>query len=285
MIVAAALHLCGCVKQDSTWTPVNIAFKPLIGHDTRAVVSVPFPQDQNFDVWAIDPTGGDLYLDGEEITYSSDGWISSKLWPRHELSFEACWPTDLPMEYTSGKGLQLKNFDCSTGDIDILLARASDNNNNDGVATLRFDHILSRVDFRMLHSLPDGMTVRVKKIQMIGVASKGDFNTEEKHEWITENPNYTYVVYDAGDTDGIEIDAGNAKYVGEEFYVIPQVCTAKLEIAYDIRYGSANWVPQTDTIESLSTYWETSKYYTYTINIRMDKLTHTTGISSWNNRE
>lgn len=285
MIVAAALHLSGCVKQDSTWTPINIAFKPLIGHDTRAVVSVPFPQDQNFDVWAVDPLTGCLYIDGEEITHSSEGWISSKLWPRQDLDFEACWPTDLPMEYTSGKGLQLKNFDCSTGDIDILLARASDNNNNDGVATLRFDHILSRVDFRMLHSLGEDMSVRVKTIKMIGVVHIGNFNTEEKYEWSTENADFTYVVYDAGETDGTDISAGNARYIGKEFFCIPQICTACLEVSYDIRYGTASWVPQTDTIESLSTYWETGKYYTYTINIRPDKMTHTTGISSWNNRE
>jgi hypothetical protein len=88
----------------------------------------------------------------------------------------------------------------------------------------------------------------------------------------------------AGEGEGIDRTAGDAKYIGEEFYGIPQPCTASLEVTYDIRYDNANWVPQTEVIDNLETFWEPSKHYTYTVNLRMDKLTHTTGISSWNNQ-
>lgn len=289
-IAAATLILAGCVKQGTEWTPANIAFRPLIGHDTRAVESVPFPQDRSFKVWAVNQNDGiyldgGIYLDAEEITYGEDGWVSSKKWPRHELDFEACWPTYLPIEFSRSNGLQLKNFDCSNGDVDILIARASVNDEVDGISILRFDHILSRVDFRMLHSLPDGISVRVKKIEMIGFASKGDYNTTRKDEWTIGDKDFSYVVYDAGEGDGIDINAGTAGYISEEFYVIPQDCTASLKVTYELRYGTAVWVPQTESIESLETFWEPSTHYTYTINLRTDKLTHTTGISSWTNRE
>lgn len=289
-IALTALILSGCVKNDTTWAPENIAFRPLIGHDTRAVESVPFPQDRSFKVWAVSHNNGiyldgGLYLDAEEISYTENGWESSKKWPRHELEFEACWPTDLDVDFSPANGIQLKDFDCSKGDLDVLIAHASDNDEVDGVSVLRFDHILSRVDFRMLHSLSEDIGVRLKKITLIGFASAGDYNVKVKNEWYTESKSFSYVVYDAGNTDGISINPGTPQYIGEEFYVIPQACTAQLEVQYEISYDPSIWIPQTETIKSLETAWEPSKHYTHTINLRMDKLTQTTGISSWNNRD
>ena len=284
-MVASLMLLSGCVKQETTRASGYIAFKPLIGHDTRAVESVPFPQDQSFKVWALNQTTGQSHIAGETISHSSDGWVSEQLWPLDMMYFEAYWPTDLPMEFSPSEGLQLRGFDCSSADVDILVAKAADNNGEDDVVLLPFDHILSRVEFRMMHSLSEGMSVRLKKISMIGFASRGDYNTRISGGWVTAEDDFTYVVYDAGETDGIEIHGGDAQYIGEEFYVIPQPCIAALEVTYDVRYGVANWIPQTETIESLKTHWEPGKHYTYTVNLRMDKLTHTTGISSWNNRE
>lgn len=287
-VAAAALILAGCVKQGTEWAPENIAFRPLIGHDTRAVESVPFPQDRSFKVWAANQNDGiyldgGVYIDAEEIAYGEEGWVSSKKWPRHELEFEACWPTDLAVEFSPDRGIQLRDFDCSTGDLDILIAHASDNDEIDGVSILRFDHILARVDFRMLHALPDEMSVRLKRMELKGFASKGDYNTTKKDEWVIGANDFSYVVYDAGQTVGIDIGTGTPCYIGEEFYVIPQMLLTSLEITYEIRHGKAGWVPQTETIESIETIWDPSKHYTYTITLRPDKLDHTTGISSWDN--
>lgn len=288
VLATAVLLLSGCVKQQAAWTPVNIAFRPLIGHDTRAVESVPFPQDRSFKVWAVNQNDGiyldgGIYLDAEEITYGEDGWVSSKKWPRHELDFEACWPTDLAVEFSPVNGLQLRDFDCSKGDVDILVAHASDNDEIDGISILRFDHILARVDFRMVHALPEEMSVRLKRMELKGFASRGDYNTKKKDEWTIGTADYSYIVYDAGQTDGIDIGSSTASYIGEEFYVIPQMLLTSLDVTYEIRYGTAGWVPQTETIKSIETIWDPSKHYTYTITLRPDKLTHTTGISSWDN--
>ena len=285
ILAAAVALLSGCVELDTTRTSSHITFRPLIGHDTRAVESVPFPEDRTFKVWASTQTTSETYIDAEEISHTDEGWVSSKKWPLETLTFESCWPTDLAVEYTNHNGLQLKNFDCTKGDMDILIASASSEDMIDGACVLRFDHILSRIEFRMLHSLSEEMSVRLKKIEMIGFAGKGDYNVKKKNEWSTGANDFSYVVYDAGDTDGIDITSGTAQYIGEEFHVIPQACTASLEVTYDVKFGDANWIPQTETIESLNTFWDPSKHYTYTVNLRMDKLTHTTGISSWNNRE
>lgn len=284
MLVAVVMLLSGCVSMETTRTSSNIAFKPLIGHDTRAVESVPFPQERSFKVWGVNQVTGETYIDGEMISYTSEGWLSKKLWPLEGMYFEACWPTDLAVEFSKSKGLVLEGFDCTDGDVDILFAKAYDDNEAGDVVTLSFDHILSRVEFRMMHSLSDGMEVRVKKIRMVGYAVVGDYGTRNAGEWIVGSPDHTYVVYDAGDTDGIMIPSGTAVYIGEELYVLPQPCWAALEVEYEVRHGSANWVPETAKIEALKTHWEPSKHYTYTVNLRMDKLIHTTGISSWENQ-
>lgn len=284
-LMAVALLFSSCVELQTTRTTSNISFLPLIGHDTRAVESVPFPQDRDFTVWAVNQASGDIYIEGETISHSAEGWVSSAIWPLDMMHFEACWPTDLPIEFSPVNGLQLVDFDCSNGDRDILFAKADEDSQDGDVVNLSFGHILSRVEFRMMHSLTDNMQVRLKKIRMIGFASKGDYNTRAYGYWNVREPDHECVIYDAGDTDGIELQAGNAIYVGKEIYVLPQACAAALEVSCEVRYGTANWVPEVETIESLKTHWEPGKHYTYTLNFRMDKLTHTTGISNWNNRE
>ena len=284
-LLCVVLLLTGCIGGfHTTKKPEKIGFHPVIGYDTRAIEeSVPFPQNRSFQIWAQKSKDGSLYINNETISYKG-GWFASKIWNDEELIFEACWPTDLPVSFSKNDGIQINNFDCSQGNVDILLAKAQSDNEIDSLIILCFDHILARVDFRMLHSLPDDMTVRLKKIEIKGFASKGDYNIRHSGQWAIGDKDFTYIVYDAGEEEGVTIPSGKAQYIGNDFYVIPQSSTAQLDVLYEVRYGDAKWIPQTETIKSLDTYWDPSKHYTYTLNLRMDKLVHTTGISSWSNR-
>ena len=284
-MACAVWLLAGCVgwKHDNT-IPVNIAFRPVIGYDTRATESIPFPEDQTFKVWAQEDFSGALYIEGEEISYNG-GWKSPKVWTDNDMSFQACWPIDLPVSYSRGNGLQINGFDCRAGDVDILWAKAHSENEIDGVLVLPFDHLLSRVEFRMKHSLSEEMSVRVKKITIKGIAQTGDYNTKKKNQWISTDYDESRVVFDAGNTVGIDIPAGATPYIGDDFYAIPQVSAPMVEVVYDIRFGNAEWIEQSAEVGPLDTEWDSSKHYTYTLNLRMDKMVYTSGISSWNNRE
>ena len=284
-MACAVWLLAGCVgwKHDNT-IPVNIAFRPVIGYDTRATESIPFPEDQTFKVWAQEDFSGALYIEGEEISYNG-GWKSPKVWTDNDMSFQACWPIDLPVSYSRGSGLQINGFDCRAGDVDILWAKAHSENEIDGVLVLPFDHLLSRVEFRMKHSLSEEMSVRVKKITIKGIAQTGDYNTKKKNQWISTDYDESRVVFDAGNTVGIDIPAGATPYIGDDFYAIPQVSAPMVEVVYDIRFGNAEWIEQSADVGPLDTEWDSSKHYTYTLNLRMDKMVYTSGISSWNNRE
>ena len=284
-MACAVWLLAGCVglKHDNT-IPVNIAFRPVIGYDTRATESIPFPEDQTFKVWAQEDFSGALYIEGEEISYNG-GWKSPKVWTDNDMSFQACWPIDLPVSYSRGNGLQINGFDCRAGDVDILWAKAHSENEIDGVLVLPFDHLLSRVEFRMKHSLSEEMSVRVKKITIKGIAQTGDYNTKKKNQWTSTDYDESRVVFDAGNTVGIDIPAGATPYIGDDFYAIPQVSAPMVEVVYDVRFGNAEWIEQSADVGPLDTEWDSSKHYTYTLNLRMDKMVYTSGISSWNNRE
>ena len=265
-----------------TKNPVNIAFRPVIGYDTRADESVPFPEDRTFNVWAQKDRGGDLYLDNDNIAYK-DGWNSPKIWLEEGLSFQAYWPLDIPVSYSKSEGIQIKGFDCTAGNVDILIAKAHSDANIDGVLVLPFDHILSRLEFRMMHSLADGMSVRLKKIELKGFGQNGDYNTASSGQWHVKDYSASHVVFES--EEGAEVIKGEPLYFGEEFYTIPQICVASVEVSYEVKYADATWIPQVETIKNLEVVWESSKHYTYTLNLCMDKMKHTTGISSWRNRE
>ena len=93
------------------------------------------------------------------------------------------------------------------------------------------------------------------------------------------------MVFDAGDATGTDIPAGATPYIGNDFFAIPQVSAPMVEVVYDVRFGTAEWITQTADVGPLDTEWDSSKHYTYTLNLRMDKMVYTSGISSWNNRE
>ena len=282
--LVAALLMAGCVGPLQTQRiPVNIGFDPVIGHDTRtAVESVPFPEDGTFNVWAVNQSNGNIHLENETVSYNG-GWLSSKKWPQAELTFDAYSPSELPFEFSKGKGLTLKDFDCSKGATDILVAHADNADMTvDSLVTMTFEHVLSRVEFRMQQSLSSEMQVKLRKIEMIGFASKGTYNSQEDEPWTVGTKDFSYVVFE--DQEGVALTS-DPIYVGDDFFTIPQLCNAKVEVTFDVKFGAAEWIPQTEIIKELDTFWEPSTHYTYTLNLTDQKLTYTTGISTWSNRD
>lgn len=263
---------------------VNIEFRPVIGYDTRVDESVPFPEDRSFLLWAQASQSGQMYIDSETVSY--DGvWRSAMIWPQEHINFSACWPLAVPVSYSVSEGLQIKGFDCAAGDVDVLIAKADSDDQVDGQVVLPFNHALSRIEFRMRHSLSEDMSVRVNRIVLKGFAQKGDYNTKAAGRWSCDDYSASRVIFDASEDGAKDVPSGEAIYLGEDFFVIPQVAAPLLEVSCEVRYAQSQWVPETSEIESLEIFWEPGKHYTYTLNLCMDKLQCTTGISSWNNRE
>lgn len=284
-LLAVGLLAGGCVAGMRTEKiPVNIGFRPVIGHDTRAEESVPFPEDRSFRVWAIDTHTGQRVLNDETISHSAGGWLASKTWPETELEFTACWPTDLAPEYSADRGIVIRDFSATTKDIDLLLARNTCDYEADSLVVLNFEHILSKVDLRVKHSLEDNIEVIIRKIEFAGFALSGDYGTEEAGTWTAGTNTENHTIYEDPDGNGWPL-TGDATYIGEAFYAVPQQCTAEIVMTCDVRVGNGGWIPDRLSTGHLHTDWESGKMYTYTITMTDTQLTYTTGISNWNNRD
>ena len=274
------LLLCGCEGLlQSNKVPVHIEFKPVIGHDTRVEGSMSFPQERSFSLWAQDSDGG-LYIENAGISYN-DGWFAPKPWDGRALTFYAGWPVNLDYGYSSSKGLQIRSFNSSKGYVDILLAEATEYNRADSPVTLNFNHLLSRVDFRMTHKLAENTSLKVNKIEIKGFAKKGDYNVTADDEWAGLSEYGSHVVFEH--PDGKLVPSQTADYFGEEFYAIPQMSLGSIEVQCQIQYGVGQWVPQTYVIDPLEIVWDPGKHMTYTLTIRADQMVHTLGISAWEN--
>ena len=288
-LICAALVLGGCfVGKDTTKIPVHIGFKPVIGHDTRAVIeeSVPFPQDRTFNVWALNTSDGSIVLPDEAITYTGNGWLASKKWPEAMLDFTAYWPTDLKPEYNKEKGVIIRNY--KAGDTDLLVARARCEYDSDTLVPLHFEHILSRIDFRIQHSMEENIQMRLTKVTMNGLGFQGNYNVAGDQTWDLVTHDETHTVYQAGPsatpaTTGLELTQ-KPFYLGESIFTIPQYTELYFTVEFLVRVGNGEWIPDSMRSSVNEIEWMPSTHYTYTLNVTKSKLLAEPGISNWNNR-
>lgn len=282
-VVLCAFLLTGCFGGVER-VPKTIGFNPVIGHDTRAVEeSIPFPEDRTFDVWATAENGAATFA-GETVAYGTNGWMTSTPWPESALTFAACYPSDLDPEYLPGHGFILHDFNASADDVEVLVAQESTGEEGtEGIQALHFEHILSRVDFRVKHSLAGDIEVRAVKAEMTGFGLSGDYNVAGDHKWNVDGTDGRIIIYDALQSDGIAVD-GTAQYIGGEYLTIPQHCKAYIYITFHVRIGNGGWVEDRVSVGPLDTDWQPGKQYTYTMNLTDTKMTYTTGITSWTSK-
>lgn len=283
-MIVAVMMLFGCsFGEDVTKIPMNIGFKPVIGRDVRAALeSVPFPQDRTFNVWALNTTDGSIYLNKENIAHNSEGWLSLRKWPEAELNFTAYWPIELNPEYNKEKGLIFRDF--SSDDTDLLVAKEKTVYESDTLVTLHFEHILSRVEFRIKHSLEENMELVLTGIELNGYSKTGTYNEKGTGYWEVGAADHSKTIYDGKNNTSFKISK-DAQYIGGYFYTIPQICKATATVYFNVRVNKGDWIPDSATTKTLDTEWENGKLYTYTLNITDKELAFTTGISNWNNRD
>ena len=282
-IILMTFLLYGCsFGDDITKIYMNIGFIPVIGHDTRAEESVPFPQNRTFNVWAMDCSDGSILINKENIGHSAEGWLSASKWPDAELDFTAYWPTDINPEYNREKGIIIRDF--SDEDTDLLIAREKAEYGSDTLVPLHFEHILSRLEFRIRQSLEDHIELKLTKIELAGYSNTGSYNLHGNGFWETGSANHRKVIYEAGEGASFNLNR-EPQYIGDDFFTIPQVFKGTATVHFLVKTGNGEWIPDSMTSEPLNTEWENGKQYTYTLNITDTKLTFTTGISNWNNRD
>ena len=267
-----------------------IVFNPVIGHEVRATdMSVPFPEDKTFGVWALDYHQAGSYIDDQEIRCTGGIWTSASLpfWPQSSsLTFYAYSPYDLPMDLEEGN-LVLKDFDVSAEDDELLFARTDSwLIAEQGAVKLPFTHALAKLDMRVANGYGTDMDIRIDRILLRGVAVRGDFSSARYPYWRADESSIVDITIFDSERDGQFLAGPTMQFIGDVHTILPQGLTPSIELTYSFRVDDGAWIDgQRESVELRDVYWEPGRYYTYSLRISEMKLSCTTGIGHWNERD
>lgn len=334
----AGVALASCTKNEGA--PVadqnEITFAAAIGAATKAttgeLTDAAYPVSDNFNVYAVWHEGdfagwnaASLYMDDVETQYDDtfNGWrpIDRHYWPKNgKMTFAAYSPTDVlnALTHSYGKtGLYVKGFQveaASEDHVDILYSRRSYNKQKGSENTntpydevdIDFEHALASIQFTARTAQQyTGTEIRLKKISIYGVNSKGDFNeniTEaapyqtytaapawtNQGEVVAKADAYVYYDYTTGQplTDGKWVMNGVANQT--DLICLPQdlPTTGTVIVTYSINPPGENTPEVNVTLEtSLQTLdvktWEPGMRYTYHLVIGLDEIYFAPEVAPW----
>ena len=285
-----ALLASACVSSVEL-VQVPIEFNPVIGNEVRSAsdMSVPFPEDKSFGVWALDSHSSGKYVDDQEIRCHDGVWTSSSLpfWPSSSsLTFYAYSPYDLPMRLEGGN-LVLEGYNVAEDDAGFLFAKTSSGlTYSQGEVKLPFVHALAKLDVRVANGFGADVDVRIDRIILKDVAMRGDFHSTRHPYWNADKASVADVIIFDSERDGQFLAGPTMQFIGDVHTIIPQGLTPSIELTYAFRVDEGEWIDgQTDTAELRDVFWEPGRYYTYSLRINEMKLSCTTGIGHWNERK
>lgn len=337
----ASVAFASCVKNDpapSVTEQHEITFAaPVVGTATKVTTGelsgAVYPTADHFNVYAVWHDGnfagwdsGSLYMDDVETQYDDtyNGWrpLDRHYWPKNgKMTFAAYSPTALASYSTShsytATGLKISGFQVQADakdHVDVLYSKRSynkektsaDNTNTPyDEVDIDFKHALSSIQFTAKTAADYGTTViKLKKITLYGVNSKGDFDEkvdEAVPDTYKDDPTWTnpsevvaepnaYVYYNntTGQTlsDAAWVMNGQANQT--DLICLPQTlpATATVVVTYSINPpgGSTDEVDVTleKKINALTTTeWEPGKRYTYHLTISLDEIYFAPEVTDW----
>ena len=271
----------------------EIVFDPVIGSEVRSSsnvdMSVPFPEDKSFGVWALDSQSGGKYIDNQQIRCSGGIWGGESLpfWPSSSsLTFYAYAPYGLQMGLEGGS-LALEGFDVREDGTEVLFAKTSSGlTSSDGEVKLPFIHALAKLDVRVANGFGADVDVRIDRLLLKGVAMRGDFRSNRHQYWKADESSTVDVIIFDSERDGQFLAGPTMQFIGDVHTIIPQGLAPSIELTYAFRVDEGEWIDgQIDSVELRDVFWEPGRYYTYSLRINEMKLSCTTGIGHWNERK
>lgn len=336
----ASVAFASCVKNDpapSVTEQHEITFAaPVVGTATKVtpgeLSGAVYPTADHFNVYAVWHDGdfagwgsGSLYMDDVETQYDDtyNGWrpLDRHYWPKNgKMTFAAYSPKELDSYSTShsytATGLKISGFQVQAdakNHVDVLYSERSynkektsaDNTNTPyDEVDIDFKHALSSIQFTAKTKTNYGTTeIKLKKITLYGVNSKGDFDEKVdetvpgtyKDEPTWTNPSevvaeanaYVYYNNTTGQalSDAAWVMNGQANQT--DLICLPQTlpATATVVVTYSINPPGASTAAVDVTLEkkinTLTTEWEPGKRYTYHLTISLDEIYFAPEVTDW----
>lgn len=331
-IASAALVSCTKNEVITVADQHEITFSaPVVGPQTKAIVygeiGANYNPSEDFKVYAVwHETNFDKWENGSQYMYDvvvsrntgdfdttpgdKGAWKPSSdyYWPKvGVLSFAAYSPATAEGTYAYGKdGLTITGFpvpNTTSLQYDLMFSERTYNKNQsengvnaeyDGV-DIKFKHALSSIRFTAATQADYSATttIKVKKITMWGMNSKGNFEErvndiatyDSAPRWIDQdtpvlaaNP---YVVYEGT----LTLNKGAQNANSNDVILLPQVLPAgaTIRVDYTMQTATGTEIPQYKevTVGSLSGEWVLGKRYTYNIIVGLDDIYFAPSVEEW----
>lgn len=259
----------------------EISFYPVIGMGVRSESASEMPSDTDFGVWATDESGN-FIMSGARAAFNGSSWTCTDneyFWENGvSLRFTAFSPFDTGIRLEDG-ALLLDNYD-STSDSQFWITETTqplDRTSNPVV--LMFVPATARLEFRVVNGLGADTKIRVEKIIINDIRTKGNFNSSASPQWTLSGPAEDIVAYNAEDNG--DDAAQESGLIDKVINVIPQQPTSCITVVYSMKTGDSEWLAgEENSTEELKAEWQAGRRYTYTLTITGSAVKLTTGIGN-----
>lgn len=279
---SAAVSCLSSVKSDGGQE--EITFHPVIGAEVRSEDITTFSEEESFSVWAMTPEG-ERFMDGKEVTFDGEKWSAAEpcYWPEAtSLRFVACSPSGCGMTLEDDGRLVVEDFEPDRYLEGLYVSEPTEAlTSEDGTVHLNFRKATSTVDFRVANGLNQVTFVKLEKIVLCGVRTKGNFDSSAEPQWSVSGELSDITVYDSS-VYGIKDDVGrDPEFFGRAVDMIPQQSRPRVKVVYSFMNSDSEWLPgQENMTGELEARWEPGRHYTYTLTLTETIVKHSAGIST-----
>ena len=342
--VLAGAALVSCTKNEPAATKAEqqISFAaPVVSLNTKAATEVwnNYPTTNDFAVWGHYYSGnydefenGAVYMDDVRVASNGVTWTPATpyYWPKNgSLTFIAYAPSTVDAS-VGASGIMIDDYtvtNVAANQADLLFSERAYNKkalddkatggtttgDNPGVTAdpytgvhISFKHALSSILFTAkLSNTYSGTTITLKKIELTGINSVGDFNqgladngtavtNREADLWTNEDEPITYTVstdkvldttpyYTCNGTTTAPNNSNGTR--ATDFILLPQAigANAKLKVTYTIKNGEGAAITQAleVALKSSVAEWKWGYRYIYNIIVGLDEISFEPYVADW----
>ena len=348
--VMASVAFASCTKNEPATknSEQEISFAaPVVSLNTKAATEVHnnYPITNDFVVWGHYYSGtydtfakGAVYMDSVRVAHNGATWkpATAYYWPKNgSLTFIAFAPSSVKKASVGASGIMIDDYTVSNDvseQVDLLFSeraynkRALDDIETGGTTTsdnpevtadpytgvhISFKHALSSILFTAkLGNTYSGTTITLKKIELTGINSVGDFNqgladngtavtNREADLWSeNEETKTTYTVTVNGNEGQVlsttpyytcngtsTAPAKNGGMRATDFILLPQTIAAdaKIKVTYTIKNGDSDAITQVieANLKSSVTEWRWGYRYIYNIIVGLNEISFEPYVADW----